>query len=73
MKAQLIRITPGKDFETMLFKIDKNKYGLTYTGKKYRNYATWSQLKIGDWVDGLEWKDEYKKIIDGDSPVHIAC
>jgi hypothetical protein len=43
-----------------------------YTGKQYRNYEVWSQFKVGDCVDGLEWRDEKKKLINADSPVHLA-
>jgi hypothetical protein len=72
MKGQLIRITPSKAFVALLFKLGEKTYGLTYTGEQYRNYPVWSQFRIGDWVDGLKWKDEKKRIIDADSPVHLA-
>jgi hypothetical protein len=57
---------------TILFKLDDKKFGLTYTGEQYRNYSIWNQFQVGDYVEGLEWKDEKKKIIDGDSPVHMS-
>ena len=72
MKAQIIRITDSHKFMTFLFKIDEKVYGLMYTGNQYRNYSVWSQFKVGDWVEGLRWKDEKRKLIDGDSPVHLS-
>jgi len=73
MKAQLIRVSDSKGFITLLFKLESGKYGRTYTGEQYRNYAVWSQFKIGDWVEGLQWKDEKKGLLDADSPAHLAC
>ncbi|MFH1608690.1 MAG: hypothetical protein ABH951_01575 [Patescibacteria group bacterium] len=72
MKGKIIRITDSNKFITFLFWIENKIYALMYTGKQYRNYAIWSQFKIGDWVEGLEWKDEKKKIINADSPVHLV-
>ena len=71
MKGTLVRIAPSGGFETLLFKVGEKKYGRTYTGKRYRNYSTWSQFKIGDEVDGLRWKDERRQIVDADSPAHL--
>ena len=73
MKGQLIRSSNSKGFITLLFKLEGGKYGRTYTGEQYRNYAVWSQFKIGDWVEDLNWKDESKGLLDADSPVHLAC
>jgi len=72
MKGQLIRATESNDFVTLLFKLEDKRYALTYTGKKYRNYSVWSQFKVGDLVEGLEWKDEKKKLLNADSPVHFV-
>lgn len=72
MKGKLIHITPSGDFITLLFKLGDKKYGRTYTGEEYRNYAIWRQLKIGDEVNGLQWKNEKRGLIDADSPVHLA-
>ncbi|OHB14698.1 MAG: hypothetical protein A2431_00625 [Candidatus Zambryskibacteria bacterium RIFOXYC1_FULL_39_10] len=72
MKAKIIRITDSDRFITFLFWLEGKNYPLMYTGKQYRNYEIWSQFKVGDWVEGLEWKDEKKKLIDADSPVHLA-
>lgn len=72
MKGKIIRITDSQKFVTFLFWFEEKIYGLMYTGKQYRNYAVWGQFKVGDWVDGLEWKDEKKKLINADSPVHLA-
>jgi hypothetical protein len=69
----VVRITQSeRKFVTLLLKLEIGAYGLTYTGEMYRNYHAWKQLKIGDEVRGLQWKDEKKKIIDADSPVHLA-
>ena len=46
-------------------------HGRTYTGEKYRNYANWKDLRVGDHVNGLKWKDKKRGIIDGDSPVEL--
>ncbi len=71
MQGKIIRITDSEKFVTILFKLGDKKYGFVYTGKQYRNFSVWSQFKIGDSIEGLVWKDEQKKIIDGDSPVHL--
>lgn len=73
MKGKLIRITNSKGFITLLFKLEGGKYGRTYTGRQYRNYAIWHQFMKDDWVEGLLWIDEKKGLLDGDSPVHLAC
>lgn len=74
MKGKIIRITDSSKFVTYLFWFeDGKKYGVMYTGKQYRNYAIWGQFKVGDWVEGLEWRDGNKKLINADSPVHLAC
>lgn len=72
MTGQLIRVSGLSGFTTLLFKFENGKYGRTYTGDKYRNYSIWSQFKIGDSISGLEWKDEKKLIINGDSPAHLV-
>ena len=72
MKAKIIRITDSGAFITYLFWLEEKAYPLMYTGKQYRNYSVWSQFKVGDWVEGLEWKDEKKKLINADSPVHMT-
>ena len=72
MKGKIIRITDSDKFITFLFWLENKVYPLMYTGKQYRNYSVWSQFKVGDWVEGLEWKDESKKLINADSPVHLA-
>lgn len=71
-KAKVVRVTPVKnDVIMLLLKTENGKYGRTYTGPKYRNYVHWSDLKIGDDVEGIDWKDEDGGIINADSPVHI--
>ena len=71
MRGKIIRITDSNKFVTFLFWFDNKSYGLMYTGKQYRNYSIWSQFKVGDWVEGLEWKDGLRRLINGDSPVHF--
>lgn len=72
MKGKIIRINESGKFITFLFWFEGKSYPLMYTGKQYRNYSTWSQFKVGDWVEGLQWKDKNKKLIDADSPVHLV-
>lgn len=72
MKGKIVRITDSSKFTTFLFWLEDGVYPLMYTGKQFRNYSVWSQFKVGDWVDGLEWRDEKRKLINADSPVHIA-
>ena len=72
MKGKIIRITDSGRFITFLFWLEDKIYPLMYTGKQYRNYEAWKHLKIGDWVEGLEWKDEKKKLINADSPVRLV-
>jgi len=73
MKGKIVRIVPSGNFITIIIRIIKiDKCGRTYTGKNYRNFALWSELKEGDLVDGLKWLDEDRGIIDGDSPVHLV-
>jgi len=72
MKGTVKRITPFGDLIMYLFRLETGKYGRTYTGKKYRNYAAWKDLKVDDLIDGLQWKDEKRGIIDADSPMYIV-
>ena len=72
MKAKIVRITDSGKFITFLFWTEEGIYPLMYTGKQYRNYEIWKQFKVGDWVNGLQWKNDKKKLIDADSPVHLA-
>ena len=73
MLGKIIRVVESGKFKTILIWLEEvGSCGRTYTGEKYRNYHTWEQFKVGDWVEGLEWKDEKKKLLDADSPVHIA-
>jgi hypothetical protein len=68
----LHRITEGEKFTTYLFKMSDGSFGRVYTGRNYRNYHNWKDIKIGELVSGLIWYDEVKGIIDGDSPVHTS-
>ncbi len=72
MKGQIVGINPSGKFTMIFFKLENGKSAHTFTGEQYRNFAVWSQFKVGDCVDGLEWRDEKKKLIDADSPVHLA-
>lgn len=71
MKAKIKRINNSPKFISYLFWMEDGSYPIMYTGKQYRNYSNWKDLKVGDWVDGLDWKDKSKKLIDADSPVHL--
>jgi hypothetical protein len=72
MKGKIVRIVPSGNFVTIIIRLEEaGKCGRTYTGKNFRNFAMWGELKIGDLVDGLRWLNGDKGIIDGDSPVHL--
>lgn len=51
------------------FKLQNGDNATSYVVNGFRNEALWSDLKIGDHVDGLKWKDEAKGIINADSPI----
>jgi hypothetical protein len=51
------------------FKLQNGDNATSYVVNGFRNEALWSDLKIGDHVDGLKWKDEVKGIINADSPI----
>ena len=68
----LHRITESGQFTTYLFKLSDGSYGRVYTGRSYRNFHNWRDIQVGDLVSGLIWHNEVKKIIDGDSPLHIS-
>lgn len=72
MKGQIVGINPSGKFTMIFFKLESGKSAHTYTGEQYRNYAVWSSFKVGDWIDGLEWRAEKKKQINADSPVYLA-
>lgn len=73
MNGKIIRIAEfGITAMYLIWLKDSKIYGRTYTGEGYRNFINWKDLKVGDSIDGLQWKDEKKKILDADSPVHIA-
>lgn len=59
-----------KNYFLFTVKLSNGDSAKTYVVKGFRNCANWSHLKIGDHVDGLEWQNESKKIINADSPVH---
>lgn len=65
----LKKITQKDNLVTLVFKVDKDLYGHTYTGPDYRNFDKWKNYIVGDVVDGLLWFNRKKKIIHGDSPV----
>ncbi|OHA25011.1 MAG: hypothetical protein A3C79_03445 [Candidatus Taylorbacteria bacterium RIFCSPHIGHO2_02_FULL_45_28] len=72
MTGKLIRIVRCDNGVMYLFWLGEKNYGRTYTGEGYRNYINWKDLKIEDQVDGLLWKNKDRKLLDGDSPVHIS-
>lgn len=51
------------------FKLQNGDNATSYVVNGFRNEALWADLKIGDHVDGLKWKDEAKGIINADSPI----
>ncbi len=51
------------------FKLPNGDNATSYIVGGFRNEALWTDLKIGDLVEGLRWKDEAKGIIDADSPI----
>jgi hypothetical protein len=61
-----------KNYLLFTLKLANGDSAKTYVVKGFRNIAIWSHLKIGDQIEGLQWKDEQKKLIDADSPVHLA-
>lgn len=67
MKTEVIRVIPSGCFITYILKTEEGETGRTYSGQMYRNYQKWKGLKVGDWIDGLKWKSEEKKIFDADS------
>lgn len=72
-EGEVVRITNSKrGFVTILVRLADDSYGITYTGEQFRNYPVWGQLRIGDVVQGLKWKNRQRRIIDADSPVHLA-
>lgn len=73
MIGKIIRIAEcGNVTMYLIWLRDLNICGRTYTGESYRNFINWKDLKVGDFIDGLQWKDEKKKILDADSPVHVT-
>jgi hypothetical protein len=73
MKGQIMGMNSSGNFINVFFKLENGKSAHTFTGKQYRNYAIWRQFKVGDWVEGLNWKNEGKRLIDADSPAYLAC
>jgi hypothetical protein len=70
MEGKIIRISRVNNGVMFLVWFKGREYGRTYTGEKYRNYELWKDLKVGDKIDGLSWKDKTRSIIDADSPVY---
>lgn len=72
MEGVIKRINEKDSFVAVLIYLPATKkFGMTYTGTNYRNYVNWSDIKVGDRVSGLSWKDENRKLLDADSPVHL--
>jgi hypothetical protein len=72
MEGKILRVVDSGQFKTYLIWLkDLSACGRTYTGASYRNYGNWCDFKIGDHITGLEWRDESRKILDADSPVHL--
>lgn len=72
MLGQIKRIVQSGEFITYIILLDDNDCCVrTYTGKQYRNYAYWKDLRIGDRIGGIKWKYQEKEIVDADSPVYL--
>ncbi len=71
MEGKINRIIESGKFITLIIWLKTGEYGRTYTGTMYRNYEIWKDLKVGDHISGLNWKDKARKIIDADSPIII--
>ena len=72
MLGKIIRVVEDDNFTTYLIWLKElNICARTYSGKGYRNYNNWRDLKIGDFIDGLEWKDDKRKLLDADSLIHL--
>lgn len=61
-----------KDLTLFKIKLQNGDNATSYVVNGFRNEALWAELRIGDYVVGLKWKDESRGIIDADSPVHLA-
>lgn len=73
MQGKIIRIVECENAIMYLIWLkEMNVSARTYTGEGYRNFINWKDLKIGDHLEGLQWKDEKRKLLDADSPVHIT-
>lgn len=73
MKGKIKNIVPaGKSKMYLIWLEEIGGFGRTYTGPTYRNYDYWKELKIGDWIEGLVWKDEGRKILDADSHIFVT-
>jgi len=72
MDGQIKRIIPSGEFVTFIIQVkDVRSCSRTFTGQKYRNFAYWRDLKVGDCIAGVQWKNEQKGIVDADSPVYL--
>ncbi len=58
-----------KNLTLFKLKLQNGDSATSYVVSGFRNEAVWADLKIGDYVEGLKWKDQSKGIIDADSPV----
>ena len=43
----------------------------TYAVEGNRNYKRWENIKVGDYLTGLEWFDQEARIIDADSQISV--
>ena len=66
LRGTIVRIVPPGAFTTYIVKLETGETGVTYISTKYRNFALWSSLRVGDNVSGLVWKNHAKKILDAD-------
>jgi len=72
MKGKIKNIVSFGKVRMYLIWLDEiGSFGRTYSGPAYRNFDYWKGLKIGDYAEGLEWKEESKKILNADSHTFV--
>jgi hypothetical protein len=73
MEGEIKRVISSGEFITIIIQIVDGVCGRTYTSPSFRNYDSWKDLKVGDAVGGLRWKNEERGIVDADSPVYLLA
>lgn len=65
----------GQILYTFAFKMEDGKSAKCYTQNNFGNFARWQKfihIQQGSIVDGLMWRDEKARLLDGDSEVKIV-